>query len=212
MVLDPGVIERRVVGDEVEHQLQAAVPEPVAEPGEGLVAAQGGMRRIAGDREPGARDILVAQVGQRRLELPPPFGVGPGDLLPGLAGPPDAQEPDPVETHLGQAVEFGVRDVIQGRRPAQLAGQFRQPDAGIDLVERRIVAALPSVLTLIGYVERTERHCRYQQVIAEGSRGDPVAPARPRPARPECPPATPFNNIIVTRAVRLRPPKGVRLS
>ena len=35
------------------------------------------------------------------------------------AGLPDAQEPDPVETHLGQAVEFGVGNVVQrGRRPS----------------------------------------------------------------------------------------------
>ena len=78
------------------------------------------------------------QVGQCLLELPPPIGIAPRDPLPGLAGLPDAEEPDPVETHLGQAVQFGVRDIIQGRRPPQLAGQFRQPDARIDLIERRI--------------------------------------------------------------------------
>ena len=68
----------------------------------------------------------------------PPLGVAPGDLLPGRAGLPDAQEPDPVEAHLGQAVELGVRNVVQRRRPAERAGQLRQPDAGVDLVERRV--------------------------------------------------------------------------
>ena len=47
VVLDPGVIGRRVVGDEVEHQLQAAVAEAVAKPCECLVASKGRMRRIA---------------------------------------------------------------------------------------------------------------------------------------------------------------------
>ena len=123
MVLDPGVIQRRVVGDEVEHQPQTAVSEPLAEPGESGISAQGRMHRVAGDGEPGAGDVLLAQVGQGLLELSPPLGIAPGDLLPGRAGLPDAQEPDPVEPHLGQAVQFGVRNVIQGRRPAQPAGQ-----------------------------------------------------------------------------------------
>ena len=37
----------------------------------------------------------------------------------GRAGLPDAQEPDPVEAHLGQAVQLGVGNVVQRRRPAQ---------------------------------------------------------------------------------------------
>ena len=32
------------------------------------------------------------------------------------AGLPDAQEPDPVETHLGQAIQFGVGNVVQRGR------------------------------------------------------------------------------------------------
>ena len=154
MVLDPGVIQRRVVGDEVEHQPQAAVAEPLAEPGQGGVAAQGRMHRVAGDGEPGAGDVLVAQVGQRLLELPPPLGVAPGDALSGRAGLPDAQEPDPVEAQLGQAVQLGVRNVVQGRRPAQPPGQLRQPDAGVDLVQRRITRRCHRHVTFLGSMGR----------------------------------------------------------
>ena len=80
------------------------------------------MHRVAGDGETGTGDVLVAQVGQRLLELLAPLGIAARDLLPRRAGLPDAQEPDPVEAHLGQAVQFGVGNVVQRRRPAQSRG------------------------------------------------------------------------------------------
>ena len=56
----------------------------------------------------------------------------------GRAGLPDAQEPDPVEAHLGQTVQFGVRNIVQRGGAAQLCDEFGQPDARVDLVQRRI--------------------------------------------------------------------------
>ena len=55
----------------------------------------------------------------------------------GGPGLPDAQQPDPVEAHRGQAVQLGVRDVVQRGGPAERARQLGQPDAGVDLVQRR---------------------------------------------------------------------------
>ena len=40
VVLDPGMIQAGVVGDEVEHQPQAALAEPLAQAGQGGIAAQ----------------------------------------------------------------------------------------------------------------------------------------------------------------------------
>ena len=40
MVFDPGMVEPRVIGNEIEHQLQAALAEPLAQTGERRVAAQ----------------------------------------------------------------------------------------------------------------------------------------------------------------------------
>ena len=40
-------------------------------------------------------------------------------LLAGRPDAPDAQEPEPVEPHLGDAVQLGVGHVVQGGRPAQ---------------------------------------------------------------------------------------------
>ena len=39
--------------------------------------------------------------------------------LPAEPGLPDAQQPDPVEAQLRQAVELGVRNVVQRGRPAE---------------------------------------------------------------------------------------------
>ena len=79
MLLDPGMIQAGVVGDEVEHQPQAARAEPLAQAGQRRVAAQLLVHGVAGDGEPGAGDVLLAQVGQRLLKLPAPLRVGAGD-------------------------------------------------------------------------------------------------------------------------------------
>ena len=80
------------------------------------------MDRVAGDREARASDVFLAQIRERLLEFAAPLGIVPRDLLCTRTGLPDAQEPDPVETHLGQAIQFGVRDIVQRGRPAQGSG------------------------------------------------------------------------------------------
>ncbi len=148
VVFDPGVIEPRVVGDEIEHQPQAALAEPLAQAGQRGVAAEILVHRVAGDREPGAGDVFLAQVRQRLLEFACATRHCCANLLAGRAGLPDAEEPDPVETHLGQAIQLGVGNVIQRRGPAQLPGQLGQPDARVDLIERGIADWLLMVLTI----------------------------------------------------------------
>ena len=136
VVLHPGVIQAGVVGDEVEHQPQAPCPEPLAQAGQRRISSEVGMHGVAGDREAGSGDVLLAQVRQRLLELSAPLAIGARHPLPGRPGAPHAQEPDPVEPHPGRAVQLGVRQVIQRGPAAQRPGQLRQPDARIDLIER----------------------------------------------------------------------------
>ena len=88
--------------------------------------------------KPGTRDVLLAEVRQRLLKFSTPLRVGPGDALACGTGLPDAQEPDPVEPHLGKPIQLGVRNVVQRGRPAQSVGQLGEPDACVDLIERRI--------------------------------------------------------------------------
>ena len=138
MLVDPRVIRRHVVRNEVEHQLQSALLQPLSQACQRRSATQIAMDGVALDGEPGAGDVFVLQVRQRFGELATPLGIRARDRLRRRAGLPHAQEPDPVEAQLGQAVQLGVRNVIQRRALAQSAGQLGQPDAGVDLVQRRV--------------------------------------------------------------------------
>ena len=84
---DPGMIERRVVGHEVEHQPQAALGEPGAEARERRRPAQRFIDLVAGDGEARSRDIVFGQIGQRRLELGAPRGRVAARHRPALPGP-----------------------------------------------------------------------------------------------------------------------------
>jgi hypothetical protein len=59
-------------------------------------------------------------------------------LARGLAGLPDAEEPDRVESVTGEPVEFRVGEVVQGCRAAEFERQLRESDAGVDLNQRGI--------------------------------------------------------------------------
>jgi len=63
-----------VIRDEVEHEPEATRPESVAEASQSRIAAQARVHGVAGDGEPGADDVLLAQVRQGLLELAPPLG------------------------------------------------------------------------------------------------------------------------------------------
>ena len=109
------MIRGHVVGDKIEHQLQAAFLQSLPQSGERRGAAQIAMHGVALDGEPGAGDVLVPEIRQRFGELATPLGIGSRDRLCRRAGLPDAQQPDPVKTQLGEAIQFGVRNIVQGR-------------------------------------------------------------------------------------------------
>ena len=130
------MVQRGVIRDEVQHEAETALPEALAQPGQRRIAAQARMHGVAGDGEPGAGDVLLAEVRQGLLELPPPLGVLARGPLPGQSRAPDAEQPDPVEPHGDDVVQLAVGNVVQRRGPAEDPGSLRQPDAGVDLVER----------------------------------------------------------------------------
>ena len=111
---------------------------PKGQPGQGRIATQLLVHGISGDREPRPGNVFFGQVLQRLLKLAAPLRIRSRDPLPGWTGLPDAQQPDPVEAHVCQAIQLGVRNVIKCRRSAEAARQLGQPDAGIDLVQHRI--------------------------------------------------------------------------
>src|SRR5262249_2645579 len=141
VIFDPRMIDARVVGDEVEHQSQIALSEPLAETVEGSISSKISVHRVAGDREPRTGNILLTQVRESFLKLPAPFRIAPRDSLPRVARLPHAQEPDPVEAHLRDAVQLGVGNVVERGPSPDDARQLRQPHPGVDLEQRRIAVA-----------------------------------------------------------------------
>ena len=93
---------------------------------------------VARNCEAGTRNILLAQVGQRLLKFLAPLGIAARNPLPSRAGLPDTQEPDPVEAHLGQAIQLGVGNIVQGRRSTKVPKQLGQPHASVDLIQQWI--------------------------------------------------------------------------
>jgi hypothetical protein len=64
-----------MVGHEIEHEFQAALLEPLAQPGEGGVSAKVSVDGVAGDGEAGAGDVLVAEVGKGLVKLLAPLRI-----------------------------------------------------------------------------------------------------------------------------------------
>ena len=58
VIFHPGVIQARVIGNEVEHQAQAALAQTVAEPRQSGIPSQKFMDGIAGNRKPRAENVL----------------------------------------------------------------------------------------------------------------------------------------------------------
>src|SRR6187401_3865758 len=98
------MIERRLIRHEIEHQLEVPIAKATAQAGERRVTTKARMHRVAGDRKPRPGDVLFPEIGQGLFELVPPFGIAARRLLTGGTGLPDAQQPDPVESHSSEAI------------------------------------------------------------------------------------------------------------
>ncbi len=137
----PRVVRRHVVRDEVEDEPQAPLAQAPAEAGERRVAAEVRVDPVVADREAGAADVRLAEVGQDAPVLGPPPLVRGRDAPRRLARLPDAEEPDEVEAVRREAVELGVGDVVERRRPSERRGELGQPDPRVDLEERGVTRA-----------------------------------------------------------------------
>src|SRR5262249_23933826 len=101
----PGVIEPHMVGDKIEHQSQAALTQSFAQPEKRLISPKFFVHGISGDRKTRAGDVFLSQVRQRLLELTAPLRIRSRDSLRRQTRLPNAKEPDPVESHLDEAIE-----------------------------------------------------------------------------------------------------------
>jgi hypothetical protein len=102
-----------VVRDEVQDEAQAAALQVRAETGERRVPPEVLVDPVVPDREAGAGDVFLAEIGEDAVVLVEPLGLAPRDAPGRLAGLPDPEEPDEVEPVRGQAVEVRVGDVVE---------------------------------------------------------------------------------------------------
>ena len=104
MLLDPAVVRRHVVRDEVEHEPQPAPAQAFTQAGEGFVSAEVGVHVIVADGEAGPADVSLLEVRQDPVIFRQPLRIRRRDTARGLAGLPHAEEPDQVEPVLGEPV------------------------------------------------------------------------------------------------------------
>src|SRR5438477_4265950 len=136
---NPRMIERRVVGDEVQHQAQVAFGEPLAKELERAGAAEVTVHDVLADGEWRAGDVVRREVGENLAIFVLPLGLAQRDPSPGLPCLPNAEQPDPVEPVGRDAVEDRVVHVGERGRPVARAPQLVEPDTRVDLVERRVI-------------------------------------------------------------------------
>src|SRR5438309_1664057 len=90
------------------HQAQAALAEPLAQPGQRGITAEIGVYRVAGNRKARSGNVVFPQVGERFVEFSAPLGMAARDALCRRARLPDTQEPDPVEPRSRQVIQVGI--------------------------------------------------------------------------------------------------------
>ena len=109
-----------MVGDEIQHEPQAARGQPGAEVGKRGFPAQRFVDLVGPDREARSADVVVREIRQRRPEFGLPGGVATRYGPAGRARPPHAQEPDPVEATARDVVQGGIIDIGEGDRSSRL--------------------------------------------------------------------------------------------
>ena len=183
---DPGRIEARVVGHEIEHQLDAALGEAGAEARERRRPAQIFIDLVIGDGEARSRDIGLGKIGQGRLAFGAPRGRALARHRPALrADLPDAQQPDPVEAVARETIEDVLPDIGEGDLLPGIGRQPIQPGAGVDLEQRGVAWHGQSPLTIPGHgaqrsywrparsspsdaTRRARVHCRRRNIRGTG--------------------------------------------
>ena len=132
----PGVVERHVVGDEVDQQALPAPTEALAQAGQRRVAAEVVVDVVGDDGERRPDDVGLAHVGEVDRQIGAHVGRARA-ALPRRARLPEAQHPDPAKTAGRRAVEQIIRQIVErGGAPSQ-GRRFIDRDARVDLVQRR---------------------------------------------------------------------------
>jgi hypothetical protein len=97
VVFYPRVIQRCVVGHEVEQQLHSAPVQPIAEPIKSLFSPEVGVYFVIGDREAGTADIVFLKIWENLLKLSPPPAILTRHPLASWSRLPNTEKPNPVK-------------------------------------------------------------------------------------------------------------------
>ena len=113
MLLNPGMVERRVVGDEIEQQSEPAFMQAAAKPFKSGIAAKIRMNDVRFDGEERPANIPIPKVWKECLKLGAPGGVLQRDLSAGGSSLPHAKKPHPIEAAGEERIEFPVRNIVE---------------------------------------------------------------------------------------------------
>src|SRR5271165_1792161 len=135
MRLDPGMVQRRVVGHKVQKQAHAPLMNPVAE-----TLYSGGTAEVRADdvarrRKAGTGDVLRLKVRKDFPKLGLPFAMLKRDFSPGGSRLPHAEKPEPVEALVREPIQLIVGKVVERCLPSQDLGKICQRSPRVDLVE-----------------------------------------------------------------------------
>ncbi len=83
VLLNPGMIQGRVVGDEVHDELKPPGSQALFQAEEVRLLAEIPVQGVTRHRKGRAADVGLGKIGERCLEFLQPLGVAQGDLTPG---------------------------------------------------------------------------------------------------------------------------------
>ena len=139
VLVDPRVVGRDVVGDEVEDQADASRRQRLAGARRGRPHRRDARRRgSCGCNRPNPTTSSSVRSGKRLALRRRHRRVGAGDRRAGRAALPHAHQPHGVDTAAGDVVPHVVGDVAEGDRPAGPRGDVVQPHPREDLVHQRV--------------------------------------------------------------------------
>jgi len=131
-----------VVGYEVEEEVEPAVGEPLAKPGQRWPTSVLRRHVVGLDGEGRAGDVLVAEIGKILGESCAPVGPRARDRAGGRPGGPHAEEPDPEESLGRELIEERVGNVVEGSRSPECPAPLGEQHAGVDLEEQGTLGML----------------------------------------------------------------------
>src|SRR5579862_5764002 len=141
MLHDPGMIEARVIGDEVEDQAHATRPQLLVNGLQIIERADARVRFVALDGKRRADDIAHPPARQSDVKIMKTLRIGAEDATAKQAAMPRSEQVNQIKAEGGEAVPLFGWHVGEGESLAMLRRQLLQPDPCVDLVKMQVRAA-----------------------------------------------------------------------